>query len=78
MSLISGNIKEILAIKLKQRHDSITDQFNRILMVKLLVIFSIVTSMEFFSDKVSCMYTLDGYMPDEFVHRFVGFLFMIN
>lgn len=70
MSLISGNIKEILSIKLKQRHDSITDQFNRILMVKMLVIFSIVTSMEFFSDKVTCMFimTQDTYMTEEFVH----------
>ena len=68
MSLIDGNIKEILSIKLKHRHDSITDQFNRIVMVKMLVIFSIIMSMEFFSDKVSCIVPFEAYMGDEFVH----------
>lgn len=68
MSLISGNLKDILSIKLKQRHDSISDQFNRILMVKMLVIFSIVTSMEFFSDKVSCIMPHEVSLTEEFVH----------
>ena len=60
MSLIDGNIKDVLSIKLKCRHDGITDQFNRILMVKMLIIFSIIMSMEFFSDKVSCIIPYEG------------------
>lgn len=68
MSIVDGNIKDILSIKLKQRHDSITDQYNRIFMVKMLIVFSIITSVEFFTDKVSCIVPLESFMNDDFVH----------
>ena len=67
--LISGSIQDVLSIKLKHRSDSFTDQFSRIFMVKMLIISSLITSMEFFSDTVSCIVpNQSGSLNLEFVH----------
>ena len=55
MSLIAGSIKQILSIKIKTRHDTFTDQYNRIFMVRMCVVSSIVCGVNYFSDKVRCI-----------------------
>lgn len=68
MSLISGSIKDVLSIKIKYRHDGCTDQFSRIFMVKMFLISSLVMSIEFFNDTVSCIVAEQESMSKEFVH----------
>ena len=48
-------LKSILSIKLKSRQDGYTDQFQRVIMVKVLLICSIIIAVDYFSDKVNCI-----------------------
>ena len=50
-----GTLKDILTVTFKHRHDSYSDQFNRIFMTKMLLIASIVIGVDYFSDQVNCM-----------------------
>ena len=70
MSLITGSIKDVLSIKIKPRYDSYTDQFSRIFMAKMFIISSLIMSVDFFSDKVSCIVpnTATNHLSSEFVH----------
>ena len=55
MSMITGNIKSLLQVKFKARHDTYTDQFNRILMVKMAMISSMLLGLNWFKDTISCI-----------------------
>ena len=68
MSLITNNIKTILAIKIKDRHDAYTDQFSRIFMVKMFVISSLIMGVDWFHDSVSCMVPKNSELSSAFVH----------
>jgi len=68
MSIITGNIKDILEIKIKARHDSYTDQFSRIFMTKVFLISSLVMGVEWFHDSVACMVPKNSELSEEFVH----------
>jgi len=68
MTIITGNIKEILSIKMKPRHDDLTDQFSRIFMAKIFLISSLIMSVDFFSDRVSCIVPNDSNLSHDFVH----------
>ena len=68
MTIITGNIKEILSIKMKPRHDDVTDQFSRIFMAKIFLISSLIMSVDFFSDRVSCIVPNDSNLSHDFVH----------
>ena len=68
MSLITGSIKDVLSIKLKQRDDDYTDQFSRIFMVKMFVISSLIMSVDYFSDKVNCIIPKGSHLTRDFVH----------
>ncbi|XP_066918503.1 innexin inx3-like [Clytia hemisphaerica] len=68
MTIITGNIKDILSIKMKPRHDDVTDQFSRIFMAKIFLISSLIMSVDFFSDKVSCIVPGDSSLSRDFVH----------
>lgn len=68
MSLIANNIKGILAIKIKTRHDSYTDQYCRIFMVKMCIVSSLVMGVDWFHDKVSCMVPARTDLKDSFIH----------
>jgi len=52
---ITDSIKGILSIKLKPRSDSFTDQFCRILMMKIMMIGTLVVGLNWYSDKVNCI-----------------------
>jgi len=55
MSLLGESISALVAIKIKRRHDTITDQYNRIFMVKMTILFSAFIGFNYFQDKVSCI-----------------------
>ena len=67
MSLITDNIKSILELKIKTRHDGYTDQFSRIFMSKIFIISSLVMGVEWYHDTVSCMVPSSSDLSDGFV-----------
>jgi len=52
---ITDSIKGILSIKLKPRQDSFSDQFCRILMMKIMMIGTLIVGLNWYSDKVNCI-----------------------
>ena len=50
MSMITGNIKSLLQVKFKARHDNYTDQFNRIFMVKIAMVSSMLLGLNWFKE----------------------------
>merc|ERR1712168_168496 len=61
-------LKDILSIKIKPRHDSLCDQFNRLFMVKILLISSVIMGFDYFSDRVSCMVPKESHLSKDFIH----------
>ena len=55
MSIITGNLKSLLTIKFKARHDSFTDQFNRIFMVKMAMVAAFLLGLNWFKDTITCI-----------------------
>ena len=55
MSMVATDIKGMITIKIKPRHDGMTDQYNRIFMVKILLISSLVMSVSWFKDSINCI-----------------------
>ena len=53
--MIAGDIKNMLSIHIKPRHDSIPDQYSRIFMVKLLLVCTIIIGVNQYNDKVTCI-----------------------
>ena len=62
------NLKDILTIKIKSRHDSYSDQFNRIFMTKIYLLASVLIGIDYFHDSVSCITTQATEMDAGFVH----------
>ena len=55
---MSGSIKEIkniLTIKIKTRHDAYSDQYSRVFMTKMLIIGSLLVGLNWFNDKITCI-----------------------
>lgn len=65
MSLAQETIEGIFKIKIRPSLDSLTDQYHRTFMVKLLLISSLVMGIHWFNDSISClavgMSTLRGF-----------------
>ena len=55
MALLAESISTIVAVKIKERHDSFTDQYNRLFMVKMCVLSSALIGFNYFHDSVSCI-----------------------
>lgn len=55
MAMVATDIKSMLSISIKSRHDSHTDQYNRIFMVKLLLVSSLIMGISWFQDSIHCM-----------------------
>ena len=53
--MITANIKSLLQVKFKARHDSYTDQYNRIFMVKMAMISSMILGLNWFKDTITCI-----------------------
>lgn len=63
------NIKKMLTIKLKPRQDTYTDQFSRILMVKVLMVTATVTGISWLKDKVTCIVPKNHDTTKDFVSK---------
>lgn len=55
MAMIAGDIKGMLTIKIKPRHDGMSDQYSRIFMVKILLISSFIMSISWYKDSIQCI-----------------------
>ena len=69
MSGITGNIKSLLEIKFKTRHDSYTDQFHRIFMVKMMLVASMLLALNWFYDTITCVVPTNNKILKEFVEQ---------
>ena len=70
MAMVATDIKSMLSISIKSRHDSYTDQYNRIFMVKLLLVSSLIMGISWFQDSINCM------VPGIFYFYFIYLLFI--
>ncbi|XP_065674591.1 innexin inx3 isoform X1 [Hydra vulgaris] len=61
-------LKDILKIKIKNRHDDACDQFSRLFMTRVLLIASFLTGFNYFSDKISCIIPPGSNLSQDFVH----------
>jgi len=52
---ITDSVKDILTVKIKPRHDSYSDQFSRILMVKVMMVGTLLVGLNWYSDKMQCI-----------------------
>ena len=69
MSMITGNIKSLLKIKFKARHDNYTDQYNRIFMVKMAMISSMLLGLNWFKDTIKCTIPNFAGIDKGYVHQ---------
>eukprot|EP00111_Clytia_hemisphaerica_P002413 TCONS_00006915-protein len=59
---LDTTIWELLKIKLKKRDDSVLDQYNRLFMVRLLLICAAIGGISWSTDHIHC--NVPGYIPD--------------
>ena len=52
---VIDDIKKTLSVKFKTRHDTFTDQFTRIFMVKLMMVGSLLIGLNWFNDSIACI-----------------------
>jgi len=55
MAMVATDIKGMLSITIKSRYDSHTDQYNRIFMVKILMVSSLIMGFSWYSDSIDCI-----------------------
>jgi len=55
MAMVATDLKGMLSISIKSRHDSHSDQYNRIFMVKLMLVCCVVMGISWYSDSISCI-----------------------
>ena len=56
-------LRSLLVIKIKQRHDSYTDQISRIVVAKIFILCSIIISIDWFHDEMNCITPSDDTLP---------------
>ena len=54
MSIVAS-VKDVLSVKLKTRHDPYTDQFSRVLMVKVMMVGALIIGLNWYNDKITCI-----------------------
>ena len=69
MSGLTGNIKSLLQVQIKPRHDSYTDQFHRILMVKVCMAASMLLGLTWFKDTINCIVPGNAGIDEGFVNQ---------
>ncbi|XP_066934575.1 innexin inx3-like [Clytia hemisphaerica] len=60
-------LRSLLVIKIKQRHDSYTDQVSRIVVAKIFILCSIIISIDWFHDEMNCITPSGDTLPQEFI-----------
>lgn len=61
MGFIAGDLKSLLTIKAKPRYDTLANQYNRIFMVKLLMVATIVMGFSWYTDSITCIIPASKY-----------------
>lgn len=67
--MITGSIKGLLQIKFKARHDSFTDQCNRIFMVRMAMVSSMLLGLNWFKDTITCIIPGTAGIDKSYVHQ---------
>ena len=52
---VAADLKSLFQVTRKKRFDSLTDQYQRIFMVKLLLACSLITGLAWYGDKINCV-----------------------
>lgn len=55
MAMVATDLKGMLSISIKSRHDSHSDQYSRIFMIKLLLVCTVVMGISWYSDSITCI-----------------------
>ena len=55
MAFVATDLKDLLTLNVKSRHDNFTDQYNRIFMIKLIMVCTIVMGISWYSDSINCI-----------------------
>ena len=66
--ILGDSFKDIVSIKIKPRVDDYADQFSRIFIVKMLLLATIVTSVDYFNDTMSCILSGNAKAGDGYVN----------
>uniref|UniRef100_A0A7M5XBA1 Innexin n=1 Tax=Clytia hemisphaerica TaxID=252671 RepID=A0A7M5XBA1_9CNID len=66
--VVVRSLKDILALKIKARHDSPCDQFSRLFMTKMFLIAAVIMGFDYFSDRISCIHPKKTDLTKEFIH----------
>ena len=66
--ILSDSFKDIISIKIKPRVDDYADQVSRIFIVKMLLLCTLVTSLDFFNDTMSCIRSGNAKADDGYVN----------
>jgi len=66
--VVVRSLKDIISIKIKARHDSPCDQFNRLFMSKMFLISAVIMGLDYFSDRVTCIPPKNTELSNEFIH----------
>ena len=67
MAWFLEDIKAILSIRVKTRHDAIYDQYSRLFMPKILLISSFAVGLNWFRDKLTCVVPDNVALSKDFV-----------
>lgn len=57
--MLARELVSLLSIKIKHRTDSYSDQYNRILVVKILMVCSVIMGINWFKDSITCINNSD-------------------
>ncbi|XP_065677887.1 innexin shaking-B isoform X1 [Hydra vulgaris] len=52
---LESDLRRILTVTLKARHDDLTDQLNRLIMVKLFLVCCLIMGISWFTDSINCI-----------------------
>nr|CRX73266.1 Innexin 10 [Hydra vulgaris] len=69
MDILFNDIKHILSIQIKPRHDGIFDQYSRIFMPKILLLSSIAVGVNWYVDKLTCTKSENIEFSSEFINE---------
>ena len=69
MGFLAQDIKSMLTIKAKPRHDDYTDQFHRIFMVKICMVSSLLLGLNWMKDTITCIIPKTAEISGSYVHQ---------
>ncbi|XP_066936015.1 innexin shaking-B-like [Clytia hemisphaerica] len=67
MASLVESVREILSVSQKTRYDSFSDRYNRIFMVKVMIVGTLFLGFNWYADKIHCMVSPDVKLSYDFV-----------